>query len=89
MTKTVTILVAIRDIATGEVQGCNESQGTTEDDGNTCVLGAGYLPQLATAQPGDVKVTVHQPVVEYPAALVTSITPDEENSLQVITFVLE
>lgn len=84
--KPITIFCNLRDSETGEVVGNSEAYGNTEDEGVTCVIGLGYLPQLVEALPGDIKVTVHQPVVEYPAAEVISVMPDEENNLQTVVF---
>ncbi len=87
-TKGVSIFCSVRDITTGEITGNTEVSGQTEDDGVTCVLGIGYLPMLDNAQPGDIKVTVHPPAIEYPTAEFVSREVDEENGLQTIVFTL-
>lgn len=87
MIKGITINCATRD-PEGNLNGNLETSGTTEDDGVTCVIGLGYLPQLSVAPPEDIKLTVHQPVVDYMAPTVVSVTPDEENGQQTVVFTL-
>jgi hypothetical protein len=86
-TRSASIFCISRD-ENGTILGNTEVSGNTEDEGVTVVLGIGYLPALTSPylQAGDVKVTVHQPAIEYPTAAVTSVTPDEENGLQTVVF---
>ncbi len=70
----------------GDIVSAGEAQGTTEDEGQTCVLLYGYLPWLADAAPEDIRITVHQPAVVIEAPTVASITPDEVNGTQTIVF---
>lgn len=85
--KSVTITCLLRD-PEGNVIGNTDATGTTEDEGQTCVIGLGYLSQLATAQPGDVSLVVHQPATEYPEVDVVSVTPDIENNIQIVVLEL-
>lgn len=87
--KAVSIFCKTRD-AEGNENGNTEAQGTTEDEGVTCVIGLGYLSMLTNPnfQVGDAKVTVHQPAVEIENVAVVSVTPDEENGIQTIVFAL-
>lgn len=83
----VTVFMLLRDSTTGEVVGSQEAYGTTEDDGATVVIPAGYIPAIGNAQPGDVKVTVHKPSDEYPAATyVERSSVDEEANTWTLRF---
>lgn len=86
MRKEVGVCVLMRDSVTNEVSGTNACPGWTEDDGATVTMGIGNLPQLATAFPGDVTLTVFQPSAIYDPADFVSLAEDIENGLQVLTF---
>jgi hypothetical protein len=87
-TKSVTIEVIVRDDANGTLGGVpfgvlnvESAQGTTEDEGATCVIGNGYLPSIGTAAPADLQVTVHQPSeLKNPVALLSRVDDAIENT---------
>ena len=87
-TKPVTIEVIVRDNAEGTLGGVpfaplyiESAQGSTEDEGATCIIGNGYVPSISNAAPADIKVTVHQPpVFKQPAELVSRVDDAVENT---------
>ena len=87
-TRAASIDVLVRDDAQGTATGTpfgvinvEMAQGTTEDDGVTVVIGNGYLPNIGSAAPADIKVTVHQPPIEtQPAALLSRVDDAVENT---------
>lgn len=87
-TKPVTIEVIVRDNAEGTLGGApfappyiESAQGSTEDEGATCIIGNGYVPSISNAAPADIKVTVHQPpVFNQPAELVSRVDDAVENT---------
>jgi hypothetical protein len=87
-TKNVTVGYCLRDPQTQEINTDFETTGTTEDEGITCTLPIGYLPAITEALPSDVRVRVHQPVVELSVAEVVSVTPDEIAGTQTMVFEL-
>jgi hypothetical protein len=49
------------------------------------VIGNGYLPNIGSAAPADIKVTVHQPPIEtQPAALLSRVDDAIENTSTLI-----
>ena len=87
-TKPVTIEVIVRDNTEGTLGGVpfaplyiESAQGSTEDEGATCIIGNGYVPSISNAAPADIKVTVHQPpVFNQPAELVSRVDDAVENT---------
>lgn len=80
------ITIAVNQRVDGEIISRTEANGTTEDEGVTCVIPLGYVPYLGTADPADVELTVHQPATVHTAPVVESITPDTENNIQTVVF---
>ena len=87
-TKPVTIEVIVRDNAEGTLGGVpfaplyiESAQGSTEDEGATCIIGNGYVPSISNAAPADIQVTVHQPSeLKTPVSLVTRVDDAVENT---------
>ncbi|MFN9676135.1 MAG: hypothetical protein ACK58C_00750 [Betaproteobacteria bacterium] len=87
-TKPVTIEVIVRDNADGTLGGVpfaplnvESAQGSTEDEGATCIIGNGYLPSIASVAPAAHQLTVHQPSeLKTPVALVTRVDDAVENT---------
>ena len=86
MSKEVSVRVLMRDQETGEVVGENVCSGWTDDEGATVTMGIGNLPQLATAQPGDIRLSVFQPSVIYDPVTMISLVEDTESGMQTLTF---
>ena len=83
-----TIFHLIRD-AEGNQVGSQEAYGTTEDDGATITIPAGYVPMISGCQPGDIKVTVYRPSDEFPNAAYLDKTVDEEANTWTLSFDLD
>jgi hypothetical protein len=84
-TKLVTLQVLTRD-ENNEILNNESAQGTTEDEGTTVVIDAGYVPNILTALPSDILRTVHQPSVDKPAPTGVDRTEDIENSKSILAF---
>lgn len=84
--KTCLVEALIRDPGTGEVLSNQMANGTTEDDGATVVIPAGYCPDIASVPAADIKVTVYQPPVEHQPVGFLTRSEDTENALSTLTF---
>jgi hypothetical protein len=66
----------------------DDIDGTTVDDGVTCVIPNGYLPMIESADPQDITVNVYPaPIEKKPLALVSRVN-DEEANTSTLTFTL-
>lgn len=87
MTKVADIFMVTRDPETGDPTGSMSQAGTTEDDGETVVIGLGYLPGIAAAAAnGDVTVTVLTTTTDVFVPSAADAVPDTENNTQTISF---
>ena len=68
---------------TSEIIGQTSSNGYTDDDGATLIIGVGYLPGIENCQPGDLRLAINTITEKFPN--VTGRTVDEENSVQIIS----
>lgn len=69
-----------------EVVTIQMANGTTEDGGQTVVIPAGYVPNIASVPAADIKVVLYpSPVEKVPAALV-SRTDDYEANTSTLAF---
>lgn len=85
-TKNAVVEVYVRDPDTQEIMNVETGVGTTEDDGATVVIPAGYCSSIGLAAPADIKITVTPlPVVTQPAGFLAR-SEDTENALSTLTF---
>ena len=77
------ITLQIRDADTGTVVGENSTTATVSEDGQSFIIPPGYLPGLAEAPAGDVRVEVINPVtvVEFTGK---SVSIDEATGNQIL-----
>lgn len=88
-TKNCLVEVYVRDTETNEIITVESGPGTTDDEGATVNIPAGYCSSIASAAPADICVTVYAPPdVNQPAAFLTRTedTTDPENLRSILTF---
>lgn len=86
-TKQAVVEVYVRDpLDPTQITHVETGVGTTDDDGATCVIPAGYCTSIGAAAPADIKITVTPyPVVTQPAQFLAR-SEDVENALSTLTF---
>lgn len=84
MQQAVFIQVLLRD-AENNIVGGECSSGYTEDDGVTCVVPLGYLPNIQNAAPSDIILTVQPPAtITNPVSYVSSANDEEGGTRTVV-----
>ena len=86
MQKQVLVEEYLRDPVTNDIVGTNQALGITEDDGLTCVIPNGYVPNIETTPAEDIRVTLIPPQTLITPATLTSRVNDVEANTSTLTF---